>query len=598
MRVRALRASDLSPESRRLACQFFERYDSLEHRPLEAAYRIGSELGLDRGQVFRWLRFVRPACRAVGYDWPQEEPPAGLETTDGWRVASDGRLVRADGLDEEEPGEELEELRQELRRRLEAHQEPLPSDEHFYDPRTPEQVAAESTDAQAVGLVAEMAVVPRVERLDSPLYYDEQRDAYIVYLRPRRPPLVIPRETDRWMRRAYSRWCGYPMRVELIATAVGMTVEEFSRYRSLRGWRRDMNPLDARETVYMDRQSLEEELARLEEVSLRRHMLFDRLSKLEQDARKWRELEVSLVEAVRGALADVASFRPAAPVHPAEDEGEHVLILPLNDWQIGARAPAEEQRFGGEFSLSVAERLVEDYLRQLRAYVERQRVRWGVPRLVLLGDLLHGLTGTTVHGTALHRYMDAFDWDQFRAAMRLLVRVADEVMRIFGRARIIALPGNHDGALGQVMGELLFQRYRNVLSEEDVAIGAGRTHYEMVGASLFVFDHGASPSSGVSGGRIPRKRRYYEVSVKDLVLARPDLVAEVRRRGGGIYFVMGDQHYALDEQMTHVEMIKLPALVTGDVYADHNGWYSRAAQAVLLVGPRGLCHMERFYLSP
>ena len=616
--IRAMRPEDVTPEALEKARDFFKRYDALEPGDRNPSLNtIAEDVGIDRSTAFRWTRFVRTAAQEAGYEWPFINSD-GSPLTPSEKVAEFNVLVDPWSDDVEDIEREIEAigspelkaLYEQLKRR--KTQPALPDDTSDHDNRLPQQVvreheeAGDILDGLAAGTIALAEGCPQVRRLaDKAVSTEElaalEEEGFLVYLSQKQGPLFVPHEADVWMRKAYSNWDGYAMRVPDIVEAVGMTEYEFRKYRSIRGWTRTMNPLTPQQMVNLEVEEIEDEIIRLKEAAVRQRLKERERKEDAKDAQKWRDIKGSVVETMRDVIGDIPSIHlgQTPVVRPLKDEGRYRLILPLNDWQIGSHASGEALRFGKEFSSEIADRMVDDYVRQLGEYLDRNSgAEFGQPIICLLGDILHGLSGETMHGTKLAKHMRDFDWDQMRRAVELVNRIADVVMSCFGEMKIITLPGNHDGAAGQVLGEMIYQRWRLELSPSDYIAPANRTVYEMIGNSLFVFDHGAGYDSGVHGGKLARNGARRDVQIKDLVFARADLVHEARQRGGGVYFVMGDQHHTIDESANGIELIKLPALPSGDVYADHNGWYSRPAQAVLMVDEEtGLRHMERFYFD-
>ena len=613
--IRAMRPEDVTPNALEKARDFFKRYDALERGDRNQSLNtIAEDVGIDRSTAFRWTRFVRTAAQEAGYAWPFVTPDGSdlgaaipeLKAETPWKGTAPKieQEIKASGNPELQ---RLYDILKEREKQLE-----LPDDEGDHDNRLSQQVvreheaAGDILDGLAAGTIALAEGVPQVVRLAEKTVSTEELEAFeengfVVFLSQKQAPLFVPSEADVWMRKAYSNWDGYAMRVGDICEAVGMTETEFRKYRSLKGWTRSMNPLAPQAIIDMELDEITDEIVRMKEAAVRQRLKERQRKEDEKDAKKWRDIKGSVVASMRDVVADIPSIQlgQAPIVRPKKDEGRYRLILPLNDWQIGSHAEGEALRFGEEFSSEIADRMVDDYVRQLSEYLDRNAgATFGQPIICLLGDILHGLTGETTHGTKLAKHMRDFDWAQMRRAVELINRIADVVMSYFGDMKIIALPGNHDGAAGQVLGEMIYQRWRLELSEDDYVAPNNRTAFEMVGNSLFVFDHGASHDSGVHGGKIARSGPRRDLQIKDLVFARADLVDKARRSGGGIYFVMGDQHHTIDESANGVELIKLPAMPSGDVYADHNGWWSRPAQAVLLVDEEnGLRHMERFYFD-
>jgi hypothetical protein len=552
---------------------FFDAYEALpEEERVHSLRELSAQLNVPMSVAFRWVHVYRPQSVRAGGDWPYDgATPVPPSLSDS---AERALAARDEEAETEVAGIALSEVEQ----------------------------AATRTDATmdallAGGSASRIQLTGGVARADSKALYLADRDQYVVFLDPRKPPIVVERDTHEAMLMAYSDWDGYPVKVSDICEQTGLTPAEFTKYRAVFGWNRSTPPVSAAQLAHMSDDEVITQLADMREESSRMKWAEVQRRDEARDAGHWRNLRAAVLDHFRETLDRVAAvpFRtPELTVDAASTES-HTLLIPLNDWQVGSFAHQSELRLGRQFDREVFERMIDDYVVQLSGYVDRTDVVWGRPVITLLGDLIHGLVGETIHGTKLGRHMREFDWEQAEVCLDALYRVCDAVVALFGEFKLISLPGNHEGYVAQIMAEALKQRYRNYDCE--FVIPRCRTHQCMIGSSYFTFDHGASPDSNTKGGKIPRSGPARDNAIRTLVMARPDLMTQAKAERGGVYFVMGDQHHTIDESPAGVELIKLPALPSGDRYADENLWHSRPAQAVLLVAPKGLAHMERFYFD-
>ncbi|RME26195.1 MAG: hypothetical protein D6800_06660 [Candidatus Zixiibacteriota bacterium] len=545
-------------ESRReQAKRLFDRLKSLSEKEIDLKlHLVAAELGIEYEDAFQWVYVTRPVSVSHGGNWPydedEDEPVADQDPYD---------LIPQVSL-----------------------AEPLELESGTYD-LSPEEIES----VQSLG---------RVVRLGRRVVYDSRTDMYIVTLPRRTAPYLVPRKLHEEAQRAYSNADGRPVSASQVARMLGLTPSEFVSYRTAFRWRRDMLPLSA---VEMSRLSPQEAAERVLEVKERavRDLLEDAQQKQDaDDAKKWRNFKAAALDYLRESVSDVFRLEPEniRPILTTSRYPTARLIIPLNDWQVGSFASKKSLRLGDDFNADVFREMIKLYQEELIRYVQHLRVDWGAPYVVLLGDLFHGLTGETVHKTQLAHSMREMGKQQLDITLDALRQICDTIVELFGPIHLISLPGNHEGWAAQFLGYVLKERYEHIRGCS-FHISDSRTYHTLIDGSYYTFDHGASPESGVRGGKLARGGAKLHDQVKALVMARPDLLAEARRQRGGVYFVMGDQHHTLDESSTGVEIIKLPALPSGDLYADENLWYSRPAQAILYHTPSGLGHMHRIYLD-
>lgn len=576
-----LEQNDTTPESIRKARSLFDIYDKLpdveKHTKLK---ELSKQLDIRWSTAWRWVNVTRPSQSSSGDSWPYYEDTEDVPQVNPGdsEVAVNKKLY---GKEAPKPIEDTSVPTTDIASLKKA----ASLDNANFD--------TQLAHANIIALQAE----PIIARADKRAVYVQEQDTYYVFLNKTKPPLLVPRHQHEYMLSAYSDWDGHAVASTDIAKTVGLTLAEFNSYKTLFGWTRKTMPITKPQIATMSVDEAIEELTLMKETAIQSK--WEEQSKRDdvRDAKKWRNFKSSIL----GEVTKLVEQTTAVPFHEphltVRDDGDYSLMLPLNDWQIGSYANSEVLRFGRTFDVDTFNLMIDDYVYQLQQYLDRNaNASWNVPYIVILGDILHGMIGETVHGTKLSKHMREFDYEQVRIAIDGLIKIADTVVAHFGTAKIIGLPGNHEGYISTLLAEVLAQRYRD--NNVELVAHNNRTHYEMIGCSLFVFDHGASPDSGIKGGKIPRSGRNREVMVKDLVYARADMVADARAQRGGVYFVMGDQHVTIDEQMTGVEFLLLPSIVSGDVYADQNGWYSRPAQSLMLIDHNsGLKHSERLYFD-
>lgn len=557
------------------AIKFFDALKKEGENP-GSIRKVSTELDIRLDKALEWFYLTRPASINAGKNWPygDAEQEAYVEKDS---------IKKAEAQREADLAEEQTEAESVSIKDIKA--------------------LAEDKDDISAGLgvssVVALENTKPVARTDSKAIYLEDKEAYLVFLEPRKPPVYVTQETHRAMRGAYSNWNNHPVKASDIAKTVGLTPSEFLKYKSIFGWTRDMAPMTDPEMAALSEEEVIATLSDMKTSAVQRR--WDKInSRIDaRDAHKWRDLKHTVIDELSEAIkeASVLPKQEAKLKLNKKKTDKKTLLIPLNDWQVGAYAKQEKLRYGQQFDADVFRAIIDDYIDKLDRYVAREDAltSWNKPVIALLGDLIHGMIGETVHGTKLAKTMHLFDWEQVRVCLEALYKICDHVVDLFGGFELISVPGNHEGYVAQVIAEALKQRYSNF--DCSFAIPENRTYQRMIQNSYFTFDHGASPESQVHGGKIPRGGHARDSIIKSLIATRADLLAKAKENKAGVYFVMGDQHHVIDESMTGVEIIKLPALPTGDIYADENSWYSRSSQAVLLIGDDGVDHMQRFYFD-
>lgn len=545
--------SKITKQDLQKAKKFFELYEKLDPEvQLGQLSQVAAEVKVNPMEALRWAFVVRPASIKEGGNWPFS---AAIPKT----VSPLDSVAEAVVTKDREEEEEVVSLRE-------------------YNKGSNPFFKTE---------------IETSTRLTTKAAYLADQDKYLITLDNTKPPVLIPLSLHRQAASLYSNWDGIPVKTDDVAKFLGLTPTEFMRYRNMFGWTRDMLPEEC--SAMLQNHDLEE----VAEVNARRQAQakLQQASQtlVERDAQKWRNFRVAVVEEFEAVAKRAVAPAPIKVSKTKNNSGGDQLILALNDWQVGSYADGKQLRFGRQFDKDVLGLMVDSYITQLTNYVNETTHKFGTPHVTLLGDILHGMVGKTVHNTELTKHMREFDWEQAEVALEQLYKICDVVVDLFGSFHLTSLVGNHDGGDASLLGEVLYQRYRHLGVTKNIP--KSRTSHMMIQNSLFVFDHGASGDSQTKGGKIPRGGPGRDVMIKDLIYTRPDLVHEAKTKRGGIYFVMGDQHHSVDESGTGFELVKLPAITSGDVYADENGWYSRPAQGIIRVGPSGLKHYERIYLD-
>lgn len=199
--------------------------------------------------------------------------------------------------------------------------------------------------------------------------------------------------------------------------------------------------------------------------------------------------------------------------------------------------------------------------------------------VLLQGDILHGLNGSTCRGTKLE--CSTVRYKQFELALDTLSDFITSVSSLTGEVTVRNVLGNHDGLSVYCLSRALERGYANT-NVKFVLTHAVADMFVERGA-MIVVEHGASDR--FDRCRVPghgAKREAYCLNrFAPIVRKHPHFHGEK-------LFLMGDLHHKEVQQYAQFTFMIVPSMSAGDSYADAHGYTCKPEQIALVVNDSGV----------
>ena len=255
-------------------------------------------------------------------------------------------------------------------------------------------------------------------------------------------------------------------------------------------------------------------------------------------------------------------------------------LITLSDIHFGAYADSNNlyDNSDGDWTINKTQKAIIDYLNDLQNNINSRKTKPSDCVIVSLGDLVHGLNGSTDKGTPL--ITQTIGIPQFKAALDSLTFFFAGLIALWqdspGTIRVYSVSGNHD-SIGDYCLMLALSKIFETKSKIKFEIGTSRWLTFQVHNSLFVIEHGASSKYK---SKVPTNDRSKEVYIQKLILDKMDKFTNPITYK---YFMMGDLHHYHQKEMSSFEFIQVPTIVKNDEYADALNLRSRPRQLSFII---------------
>ena len=343
---------------------------------------------------------------------------------------------------------------------------------------------------------------------DLPYYYAEARDMYVITVKSRKRPLVVPGDVWRSIRDAYSNWDGAPASINDVARRFGISRRIVQELLRAMGTTHDSSPYSDEEILEGEEESLVEDLVRRKEQSIYAKAEKRRWRQIEDESLKWRLVQNSILDPMRSFLSSGDGGLPPVNVPTADirsdsEAGNYAVVIGLTDWHYGCLgADYGHDGYNRDVAIKRMWNSVESVM--TRVLKRRRTPDWiGIP---IGSDNLHADTykqTTTSLNTNMH----------IDGSMRTLVKEYLHTMKSlveylaqFGPVKLLPCFGNHDRMLGiatYVSLSLLFEDNDRVTAEGDLRDICVMTY----GDTMIALNHGDIHKPGSLGDILPRDFR-------------------------------------------------------------------------------------------
>ena len=418
--------------------------------------------------------------------------------------------------------------------------------------------------------------------------YNKESDQYVVWLKAANKNVVIPGSLHRDMLKAYSDWTGDPATINEICRNFSIPRKWFEEYKTIMGWSHDHEPISNEELLSKDENSVVDDLLQQKRFSLHQKFQKKDWEQTQRDAELWRQLKVCQIDPFESFLKtwENKGHNYIAPYTASDSQGDTVLVVGLSDIHAGGLAESKSLYRGEDWNITKYRDAVRRYITQLQVKVANMVNKPSKVVVLGVGDILHGLKGTTEKGTPL--VFDRLKDTQFDAAFESLTEFISSMGTLAPSVEVHAVRGNHDGVSGYILFKALEAYFR---SETRITfnVPSTETHALRILDTLVLISHGASADYK---SKLPKKGSARDSWIQSLLLAKPELLSGIKQK----LFICGDLHSFEHEEKNDFEYFRFSTMVAGDAYADGLNLHSRPRQNALLIGPDGVEQVIHCYL--
>lgn len=415
--------------------------------------------------------------------------------------------------------------------------------------------------------------------------YNKDTDSYIVFLKKINKNIVMRGEVHRAIVEAYSNYLGKPSTISDLCRTHSIPRDILTAYlKACRITHSDL-PYSNEKIQESGAEELTENLLEKKKFRISQDFSKKDWQKTKELASKYLALEVGSFNPLIGFLENWNPPRYKAIAKPDYKGSDKHIIISLSDVHWGLNAEKDAQYNGENWSIENTNARINDYANKIKEQIGALKIRPQSATILLMGDMLHSLTGRTDKGTELET--GPMGEAQFENAFNSLKLFVDSILTIFKEVNVKAVQGNHDSIADHILSMILKAVYTK---EPRISFEISRARWLpfKIYDSLFLMEHGYSAkfkSRLPSGG----KRTSY---IQSLFLSKPELLEGIKSR----YYLTADQHHSEIETADY-ELIMFSTFSSGDKYADNSCLRSRPRQNLLLVGKSGVEQIINIYFD-
>lgn len=417
--------------------------------------------------------------------------------------------------------------------------------------------------------------------------YNRDNDTYVISMKHRVSPFVMSGYKVRAIRKAISNSISPSDTASDICIKYKLQAADFDAIKKAFDLTRDAFPLTDEEVL---EDSVEINTNRILEE--RRTFISQEVEREEwretiKDANCWRKFQQRKLDPFAAALDSWTPPKLTQFKCPAFKPSKKTLVVGLTDIHWGSYANSlyvyNDKSNGWDSTKSV--KVVDEFSREVVNIGKERTYKFDKVVILLLGDLLHSVSGKTGRGTELK--FDTIREEQFDYAMTTLSRFITNVARTFPQVEVHTVGGNHhyeaEIALYRALGSY-FKDQSNITWNNY----STRPASFIVDSTLMLIDHGADAGERAY---VPANESKLESHVDSLLLQKPELLTKVKTK----LFLQGDKHHFKSIEFSNFEFIMFSTPVATDEHAAVNNWNNRARQSCLVLDEDGLKEILHFY---
>lgn len=446
-------------------------------------------------------------------------------------------------------------------------------------------------DSKAIALKAKPAANYKAGlHLHKKYTYNEENDTYVVpMLKTMGKNFICSGGQHRAMQLAYSGFGNQT--INELCDQYGLTRAMFNEYKTAMGWTKDMLPLSDEQIVSMPIEEATHNLLLAKKRAIREKFQKDKWKETQAAAMQWEKLQTGVIEPLSNVLQRYQPPKlqplPKSPNHSKLKTSKNVFVVGLSDLHFGAKANSNELFSGTDFDADKIKDIIDVYATKIKADVDSFNYKFDRCVIMVVGDILHSLTGFTEKGTQLEA--DVLREEQFELAFNSLAQFFNRMLEIFGKAEVFCVKGNH---AGQAEYNLMFTLKTLFTNRPEISfkLSKARTMVFRLNNVAVMLDHG---ESDMIHAAVPKDGTGREAYVQSRFMQYGDQLQGCRTK----LMIQGDKHHYEQKEYRSFEFFMFGSCVTGDRYADHLGVHSRPRQNCLILDEDGVKASLHYYFD-
>lgn len=421
--------------------------------------------------------------------------------------------------------------------------------------------------------------------------YNKDSDKYIVFLKSSPSPLVIPGATHRAIVSSYSNWNGNALSINEVCRKFKIPRSYFKEYCRVFDLTHDKEPLSTEEIL---ENSIDDSVTKI--IEERRSAIHQKFLKkdwqdIQNNSNHWISFRANKLDPFTQFIENwnPPKYEPLKFKDQfTREKREYVYLIGASDWQIGAFTDGEKTLSGEDWNTEIGKQKVREYAWKIKSNIENSGLKFDKAVLCFLGDLNHGLRGTTFKGTPLE--CDTTQEKQFQAIFDSTLFLIQCVAEIFPKLEIHCVKGNHCGGTDFYPLCIALKSYFRSEHRISFNIYKNRTGMFKVNSTLVIIDHGADADIKAP---IPKAGKGQESWIQSLLLSKPELLVGVTHK----IFIQGDKHNYSQKEYNDFEFFMFGSLPRSDGYANALNLRNKPRQNCLVIGHEGVSQVHHYYVS-
>ena len=382
-------------------------------------------------------------------------------------------------------------------------------------------------------------------------FYSPEKDCYITFLRTAGQNIMVPGDTHREMKEAYSNMVGDAASMNQIARRFNIPRNWFDEYKRIHGWTHDMDPFTDEEVLERDPEELVNDMLLRNRRILHQKFENQKWASIEKDAAKYRELEYILLDDFRKMVAQQKQAQPTRLIIN-ESKAPYALVVSATDFHWGKYGWEDETGEGYSFEeakLRLLEK-TEELIMRLPGRPEKIILATGSDWFHIDNDL-----GQTTKGTQQDM---AGSPAQILMSGCELAKEHIELLRQVAPVEVFFMAGNHDRHSTLALMMYLSASFENT---EDVTVEVCPKirQYTQYGNTIVGFTHGDTKAL----------KNLHEI----MAVECRELWGQTEHR---VWF-HGHFHHRKSEERSGSIIIQLPSLAGEDRYHHRHGYVGNQA---------------------